>query len=135
MYSVLVVDDDEDDLMLLEHHLRSCHQDIQLSKASNGEQVTRQLLDGLHPNLIIIDANMPIMNGHELVVWLMKSIAWRHLPIIVWTGEMTQEEVMRYYRAGANSVMLKRDALAGIDSFCHHWFKLVQLPPAIFNQN
>ena len=127
-YSILVVDDDDDDLVLLANHLKKCYQNITLTYALNGQEATQKLTQGLQPNLIMVDANMPTMNGYELVVWLMNSEAWRHIPIVVWTGGMSASEVTRYYRAGANALMLKQDALRDVNAFCQHWFNLVQLP-------
>jgi len=130
-FSILIVDDDDDDFVLLTARIKQCQQNVTLFFAENGLEATEKLKDGLHPNLIIIDANMPIMNGYELLVWLMKSATWRHIPIVIWTGEMSDSEVTRYYQAGANSVMLKPNALHSVEAFCKHWFELVQLPQLV----
>ena len=133
-YSVLVVDDDEDDFMLLSAQIKHCHQEVSLTYASSGEEASQQLVNGLHPNLIIIDVQMPRMEGYELLVWLMNSQNWRHIPVVIWTGAISDSEVTRYYRAGANSLLLKQDALQDMETFCRHWFKLVQLPQAISSE-
>ncbi len=72
-YSVLVADDDDDDFVLLAAHVYKCQQDVSLTRAENGVEATQKLTDGLRPNLIVVDAQMPLMNGYELLVWLMKS--------------------------------------------------------------
>ncbi|MDB5243487.1 MAG: Two-component system response regulator [Spirosoma sp.] len=130
-YSVLIVDDDDDDFMLLSSHIKHCHQNVTLTYAQNGVEATEKLIAGLHPNLIIVDANMPLMSGYELLVWLMKSTSWRHIPVVIWTGVMSDSEVTHYYRAGANTVLLKEKALKSVDAFCQHWFELVQLPELV----
>ena len=127
-FNILVADDDDDDLVLLANHIKECHQNVTLTYALNGVEATRKLMDGLQPNLIMADAHMPVMNGYELVVWIMKSEYWRHIPIVIWTGAISESEVTRYYQAGANSLMLKQDAMQDLGAFCHHWFKMVQLP-------
>ncbi|GAB3225807.1 response regulator [Spirosoma arcticum] len=128
-YSVLIVDDDEDDFILLKSHIKQCHQHVTLTSAENGLEAIRKLMDGLQPNLILADAHMPLMNGHELLTWLMESRSYRHIPIVIWTGDLSDREITRYYQAGANSVMMKPNALQEIEVFCKHWFELVQLPP------
>jgi CheY-like chemotaxis protein len=128
-YSLLIVDDDDDDFILLESHIKQCHQNVTLTFAENGVEAIRKLRDSLQPNLILADAHMPLMNGYEFLVWLMDSPSYRHIPIVIWTGEMSAREVTRYYQAGANSVMLKPNALQSVEAFCKHWFELVQLPP------
>lgn len=134
-YSILVADDDDDDFVLLAAHINQCQQDVTLTRAENGVEATKKLTDGLQPNLIVVDAQMPLMNGYELLVWLMKSTAWRHIPIVIWTGEMSAHEITRYYRAGANSVMLKENALQSVEAFCKHWFELVQLPELVADED
>lgn len=130
-YSVLVVDDDDDDFVLLGGHISYCQQDVRLTPAANGLEAIQLLKDGLQPNLILIDAQMPMMDGYELLVWLMGSTNWRHIPVVIWTGGLSESEVKRCYQAGANAIMLKQDALTDIESFCRHWFKLVQLPSQV----
>ena len=131
-YSVLVVDDDEDDFVLLAAKIKLCQLDVTLTHAFSGDEATRQLQDGLRPHLILVDAQMPRMNGHEVLSWIMDSDAWRHIPVVIWTGAISQQELRHYYRAGANSVLLKQDALGDPETFCRHWFQLVQLPQPIW---
>ncbi|CAN5535349.1 N/A [soil metagenome] len=126
-FSVLVVDDDEDDFIVLAAKIKQCHQNVILTYAASGAEASQQLTDGLQPNLIIIDVQMPQMDGYELLVWLMDSEDWQHIPVVVWTGEVSSRDVKRYYRAGANSILLKQDTFQAIDTFCQYWFKMVQL--------
>lgn len=130
-YSILIVDDDDDDFVLLSARIKQCQQHVTLTFAQNGVEATEKLIGGLQPNLIMVDAHMPIMDGYELLVWIMESASWRHIPVVIWTGEMSESEVTRYYRAGANSVMLKPNALQSVEAFCKHWFELVQLPQLV----
>lgn len=130
-YSVLVVDDDEEDFMLLSSHIKQCQQNVSLSYASDGEKAIQKLNDGLLPDLIIIDVQMPQMDGYELLVWLMNSEAWSYIPVVVWSGAISDSEIKRYYQAGANSLLLKHDAYQDMETFCRHWFKLVQLPQMV----
>ncbi len=127
-FTILVADDDEDDLFLLAEHIQRCHQGVTLTCVSDGVEATRKLIDGYQPNLILVDANMPMMNGYEFLEWVMNFKKRRPIPIVVWSGAMSDSDVGRYYGAGANSVMLKENVLQDLESFCHHWFKLVQLP-------
>ena len=131
-FNILVADDDDDDLILFANRIKQCHQDITLTHVLHGVEAVQKLTAGLQPNLIMADANMPLMNGYELLTWVMNSEQWRQIPVVIWTGDIADEDVTRYYRAGANSLMLKQDALQDVESFCHHWFSLVKLPlPAL----
>ena len=131
-FNILVVDDDDDDLLLFATRIKQCHEDIKLTHVLNGAEAVQKLTEGFQPSLIMADANMPLMNGYELLTWVMNSEKWRQIPVVIWTGQISDEEVTRFYRAGANSVMLKQDAFEDIEAFCHHWFNLVKLPlPAL----
>lgn len=132
-YSVLVVDDDEDDFVLLAAKIKLYQLAITLTHASSGEEAKRQLQEGFQPHLILVDAQMPRMNGYELLSWIMDSAAYRHIPVVIWTGAISEQEVRRYYQAGANSLLLKQDALQDTETFCRHWFQLVLLPQSAFS--
>ncbi|QHV98681.1 response regulator [Spirosoma endbachense] len=133
-YTILVVDDDDDDFLMLSSLIKQCQQDVTLYYVQNGLEATQKLIDGLQPNLILVDVQMPLMDGYELVLWLMNSEAWRHIPVVIWTGEISDREVTRYYRAGANALMLKQDALQDVEAFCKYWLKLVQLPQLVWQE-
>ncbi|HLL94313.1 MAG TPA: response regulator [Spirosoma sp.] len=130
-YSILIVDDDDDDFILLAERIKQCHENVTLSFAENGIEAIEKLMGGLRPHLLIVDANMPLMNGYEFLVWLMQSSTFRRIPIVIWTGDMSDSEVTHYYEAGANSVMLKPNALHSVEAFCKHWFEVVQLPQLV----
>jgi CheY-like chemotaxis protein len=93
---------------------------VTLTFAENGIEAIRILMAGLPPNLILADAHMPLMSGHELLTWLMESPFYRHIRIVIWTGDLSDGEITRYHQAGANSVMMKSNALQEIDVFCKH---------------
>lgn len=130
-YTILVVEDDDDDVFLLRNHIAECHVDITVVHAHYGPEAIQRLTDGLLPNLIIADNNMPLMNGYEFVATLKQSALWRHIPILVWTGFLADNDIMQYYQTGANAVMLKDDALRQVQDLCKYWFDLVKLPKAV----
>lgn len=127
-YSILIVDDDDDDLFLLAEHIKQCHQNVSLTFAENGIEATQKLTSGLRPNLLIVDTHMPLMDGYEFLVWQRQSAIFRRIPTLVWTGDISDDEVTHYYEAGANAVMLKPNALQSVEAFCKHWFEIVRLP-------
>ncbi len=66
IHSILVVDDDENDQFICEYIIRKYDPSIRILKAFDGAQA----LDILHretPNAIILDINMPVMNGFEFL--------------------------------------------------------------------
>jgi CheY-like chemotaxis protein len=88
-HTILCVDDDADDLLLLHETLQELQQDFVVVEARNG----RQALDILQkskntaelPCLIILDINMPVLNGKETLTYIRKEEAFKSIPIVVFT--------------------------------------------------
>jgi len=125
-YDLLVADDDDDDVLLLTKYIQDLNQSVTLTHVWNGAGVVKKLNEGLHPDLILIDALMPVMNGHELLAHLRSNDAWYHIPTVIWSGLVSDEDVTHYYRAGANSCVMKQDVFSNMDAFCRYWFGLVR---------
>ncbi|GAB3544803.1 hypothetical protein GCM10027577_15910 [Spirosoma fluminis] len=123
-----MVDDDEDDFLLLATRIKECTQTVNLTHINDAEGLFQQMQSGPSPDLIMIDARMPVVNGEELVQRIRDSVAWRYIPIIVWTGSISDDETIRLYEAGANSVIFKQDTLEQVRTLCQYWFGLVRLP-------
>lgn len=90
---VILVDDEPLNLKLYEKMLKE-HQ-FQIITASNG----KECLDQVHehfPDLIILDWNMPVMDGIEALEILKKEEATRHIPVLMITGVMTSSEDLAY---------------------------------------
>ena len=87
--TILCVDDDADDLQLLHESLKGANEDYTVLEARNG----RQALDILHklkvsgdpPCLIILDINMPVLNGKETLSLIKKDEVLRSIPVVVFT--------------------------------------------------
>jgi CheY-like chemotaxis protein len=87
--TILCVDDDADDLQLLHESLKGANEDYIVLEAHNG----RQALDILYrlkisdnaPCLIILDINMPVLNGKETLSIIKKDEALKSIPIVVFT--------------------------------------------------
>src|SRR5919202_329933 len=130
-YKLLVVDDDDEDFMLLATRFNECRHKVNLVHISDTEELIQFIETGVLPDLVIVDARMPLIDGYELVTRLRNSSVWRRVPIIVWTGSVSDEENVRLYEAGANSVILKQDTLEQVQAFCQYWFGLVRLPTVV----
>jgi two-component system chemotaxis response regulator CheY len=126
--TILVADDDDEDFLLLSNHMQKCHQHIILTYVPTGEEVIKKLQTLPLPNLIILDAKMPLMNGYETVTLIRASPNCQHIPILVWSGSLSNDDIIHFYQAGANSVILKHSMLEQIDIFCKYWVELVELP-------
>lgn len=91
---LLYAEDDLDDFESLKDALDQLSDQYRLLHAKNGEEVMDLLQKGEHlPCLIILDLNMPIMNGKEVLLWMKNEAAYKNIPVMVFTTSSREEDV------------------------------------------
>jgi CheY-like chemotaxis protein len=82
--------------------------------------------------LILLDLNMPRMDGREALAEIKRDPAWRAVPVVVLTNSRSPEDVEMAYERGANTYIAKPhsiDELARIVmALCEFWFRIALLP-------
>ncbi len=94
---ILVVDDDTSNLMLAKKILG---EDFRIAAANSGEAACRYLENNI-PDLVLVDINMPDMDGFELVEKMKDNPQWRSIPIIFLTADKNEETEIKCFQAGA----------------------------------
>lgn len=95
-YTILYVDDDIDDLLLISDAFEKYTDHLKVIHASNGvEGLT--MLEKMRkqeqlPCLVIIDINMPIMNGKQMLEKLRSESPYKDLPVIVFSTSQLQND-------------------------------------------
>ena len=74
-------------------------------EANNGEELTRQISASIRPDIIILDINMPVMDGYETALWLKKNFP--KVKILALSMNDSEESIIKMLRAGANGYILK----------------------------
>jgi CheY-like chemotaxis protein len=103
---VLYADDDADDIKFVEDSFSEATQNIELVTAYNGRDLLRFLygLNRLDPDpcLIILDVNMPLMNGKETLLKIREIERFRNVPVVLFTTSSTESDknFARKYNAG-----------------------------------
>ena len=69
------------------------------------------------PDLILLDLNLPVMSGHELLRAIDSDETWRRIPVIVLSGSNRQQDIEESYRLGAMLYVVKPN----------HWDRYVDL--------
>lgn len=126
--SVFIADDDEDDLYLLQLAFRQNAPKCHLQFASHG----KALLDLLnrassYPCLIILDLNMPFMDGFEALQTLRANPAYEQIPIVVLTTSQNEQDRQRALQLGANAFITKPTTLATLSQTIRQLSKEWQL--------
>jgi CheY-like chemotaxis protein len=106
--TVLIIDDNEDDVLIAERVLSGIGGNIRTEAASSGEAGLALLRGGKAlPALILLDLKMPGMGGIEVLQRIRGDKDMRHIPVVVVTHSDLMADVAASYKAGANAVLRK----------------------------
>lgn len=103
---ILLVDDKKENLLSLQVIL--ANQGYEFVEASSGKEALRFLLKNQDFAIILMDVQMPIMDGFETAELIRQSDKLKHVPIIFLTANMNSREyIFKGYQAGAVDYMIK----------------------------
>jgi CheY-like chemotaxis protein len=141
--TILICDDDEDDRMLTQQALEDAHIANDLRFVEDGED----LLDYLRqrgayagetgaaprPGLILLDLNMPNMDGREALKIIKADPTLHDIPVVVLTTSGLDEDIIKSYQLGVNSFITKPVTFSGLvkamNVLGRYWLEIVELPP------
>lgn len=131
-HAVFIADDDEDDRLLLKYAFTQYSPECELIFAEDG----LALLDALarlksEPCLIILDLNMPRLNGLEALQVLRLSSQYAHTPIVILTTSSDATDRQYAYSLGANEYLTKPISLDLLGQMVLHLRKAWQLDQCI----
>jgi len=115
--NILHIDDSEGDIMLMQHAFEEANFFHSLSTAKNGYEALLFLNKvGLSeqkntPDLILLDINMPIMDGYEFLDTIKNDDKIKHIPVIMFTTSSSEKDVLKSYQKHANSYVVKPENL------------------------
>jgi two-component system chemotaxis response regulator CheY len=102
---VLVIDDSRTVRAIIGKILREVG--LEVVEAANGREGLEQMSQPPGVELVLVDWNMPVMNGLEFIQAVRAERAYDSVRIMMVTTETEQEQVMRALSAGANEYMMK----------------------------
>ena len=139
--SILMADDDEDDCSLTRDALESSKLLNDLRFVHDGEELLRYLrreeeysdpASSPEPGLVLLDLNMPRMDGREALAEIKSDKNLRRIPVVVLTTSRAEEDIYRTYDLGVNSFLVKpvsfNDLVDVIKSLTEYWFQIVEAP-------
>ena len=102
--SVLIVDDEESNRMLLRDPLEA--QGHTVTEAISGQQALNSMCQNL-PDVVLLDLMMPLMDGFEVCRRIKENPRWAHVPVLLVTGATDRKERLMAMQAGANDFLTK----------------------------
>ena len=83
-----------------------------------------------YPDLVVMDLNVPLLNGHEVLNVVRANSETRHLPVIVYSVSDNPNDIMKAYELGACAYMVKpmdiNDTQSQLEAFVQFWLKNVR---------
>jgi CheY-like chemotaxis protein len=134
---ILIVDDNPGDAVLIEALVRERRSECIVHYARDGLEMLNYLISRKNsmaslPNLVLLDLNMPRMDGHEALKAIKTDAALRHIPVVIFTSSSSDEDVQRCYANHANGYLKKPFGFDGyqkiIDAVDRYWFDVCELP-------
>ena len=139
--TILMADDDDEDRMMTKKAWDNSRLANDLRFVEDGEELMEYLgrrgeyadpASSPRPGLILLDLNMPKMDGREALREIKATPELRRIPIVVLTTSKAEEDIFRSYDLGANSFISKPvtfDRLVAIiQQIGTYWFELVETP-------
>ena len=87
---ILIVDDEPDYVTTIQQHLE--WSDYQTAVAVNGQEGLEKAASE-HPDLILLDTNMPVMNGHDTLERMSKDPQLKNIPVIMVTAACEMDDI------------------------------------------
>jgi CheY-like chemotaxis protein len=141
--TILICDDDEDDRMLTQQALQDAHIANDLRFVEDGEQLLDYLNQRGHfagetgkaprPGLILLDLNMPRMDGREALQRIKGDSTLLDIPVVILTTSSLDADIIQSYQLGVNSFITKPVTFSGLvdamNVLGRYWLEIVELPP------
>jgi len=135
---VLLVEDSPGDVRLTQEALRDANQSVHLHVATDGVEAMQFLRrEGSHagapcPDLILLDLNLPRMDGREVLALIKEDAHLKTIPTIILTTSAAESDITRSYRLQANCYLTKPVQLDAFESVVRSindfWLTKVKLP-------
>jgi CheY-like chemotaxis protein len=135
---ILLVEDNEGDILLTTEALQECKVINDVSVVRNGKLALDFVLKKgdydkvLSPDIILLDINLPLKNGIEVLQTLKSDETTKHIPIIMLTTSSSDSDINKSYKYHANAYITKpvgvSEFLEAILSLENFWLNIVHLP-------
>jgi len=136
---ILLVEDNPGDVELTKIAFDDGYINNNLNVVMDGEEALDFLFqreeygDAPFPDLVLLDLNLPKIDGHEVLREIRNDDRLTRLPVVILTSSESQMDVIESYELNANAYITKPvtadDFMQLVDTFEEFWFTMVRLPP------
>lgn len=140
-FTILLVEDDHDDGLLIQRAFRKAKIANPIQVASDGDEAVAYLGGKARygdrrrfplPVLILLDLKLPRRSGFEVLEWLRSQPGLKRTPVVILTSSKETVDINRAYELGANSYLLKPVTFEALQEIMQaislHWLVFAELP-------
>ena len=134
----MLVEDNEGDIVLTVDALKDFKYANTVTVVRDGSEALKYIersgskAEDEEPDLILLDVNLPKVNGHEILRKVKNNDRKKHIPIVMLTTSSSEADVFKSYQNHANCYITKpvdaQDFGRAITSIEDFWFSIVKLP-------
>jgi CheY-like chemotaxis protein len=138
LLQILLVEDSPGDVRLTREAFRDANPDVRMAVANDGVEAMAFLrrqgeqADAPRPDLILLDLNLPRMDGREVLALIKEDPALRTIPTVILTTSDAEADIVRSYELQANAYLSKPVRLDEFESLVKSindfWLTRVTLP-------
>jgi two-component system response regulator len=141
-FNILLAEDDPDEIFFIKQALKKCvWTSVNLQVTHNYEQtltfLQESLLNTTLPDLMLLDWNMPLLGGSDVLKALRKEPRFNLMPVVVLTGSYANDDVRHAYELGARSFITRPfefgDLVEIVSRVKAYWADTVRLPNRMKN--
>lgn len=135
---ILLVEDNEGDIVLTLEGLREARINNHVNVVKDGEQALQYLrktgayADASTPNLVLLDINLPRVDGKEVLMEIKNDPSLKKIPVVMLTTSESERDVMDAYNNHANCYITKpvdyNKFMEVVHSIREFWISIVHLP-------
>jgi len=136
---VLLIEDNPDDVRLAREALEDAKVRNQISVVQDGVEAMSFLrregryADAPHPDLILLDLNLPQKDGREALAEIEADENLRRIPVVILTSSQAEQDIVKAHDLHANAFISKpvdlEQFLLAVKSIPGFWLEIVNLPP------
>jgi len=125
---ILLLEDNPGDVVLFESTIANS----EITAAGTGEEALRLLLGGFTPHVVVLDINVPLRTGFEVLSEIKTHPRLRVIPVVMFSVSDRPEDVQQAYKLGAAAYIVKPMELeateAALSAFANFWTSRVLFP-------
>jgi CheY-like chemotaxis protein len=137
---VLLAEDNDNDVELTRQGFKRTKLLLNLRRVRNGEECLAflrkqgQYIDAPTPDLVLLDLNMPKIDGRQVLAEMVADETLKSLPVVILTTSEEDGEILKLYKLRCSSCIVKpvdfEQFLRVVRSITEYWFTVVVLPTA-----